>query len=66
MKAQELFKGFKLLIKEYGENYHNFRDEDLFALWFLRAYVIENGRIVGQGTGQDLLSFESVRTAYLG
>lgn len=31
-----------------------------------RAYVIENGRIVGQGTGDDLLSFESIRSAYLG
>ena len=31
-----------------------------------RAYVIENGRIVGQGSGEDLLSFESVRSAYLG
>jgi branched-chain amino acid transport system ATP-binding protein len=31
-----------------------------------RAYVIENGRIVGQGTGEDLLSFESVKSAYLG
>jgi branched-chain amino acid transport system ATP-binding protein len=30
-----------------------------------RAYVIENGRIVGQGTGDSLLSFESVRSAYL-
>lgn len=31
-----------------------------------RAYVIENGRVMGQGTGDDLLSFESVRRAYLG
>ena len=31
-----------------------------------RAYVIENGRIVGEGTGERLLSFESVRSAYLG
>jgi branched-chain amino acid transport system ATP-binding protein len=31
-----------------------------------RAYVIENGRIVGQGHGEDLLSFESIRSAYLG
>ena len=31
-----------------------------------RAYVIENGRIAGQGIGKDLLSFESVRSAYLG
>ena len=31
-----------------------------------RAYVIENGRVVGQGSGDDLLSFESVRSAYLG
>ncbi len=30
-----------------------------------RAYLLENGRIVGQGTGSDLLSFESVRSAYL-
>lgn len=31
-----------------------------------RAYVIENGRVVGEGSGDDLLSFESVRSAYLG
>jgi branched-chain amino acid transport system ATP-binding protein len=31
-----------------------------------RSYVIENGRIVGQGAGDDLLSFESIRSAYLG
>jgi branched-chain amino acid transport system ATP-binding protein len=30
-----------------------------------RAYLLENGRIVGQGSGEDLLSFESVRSAYL-
>ena len=29
------------------------------------AYVIENGRIVGQGTSNDLLSFEFVHSAYL-
>jgi len=32
----------------------------------MRSYVLENGRIVGQGTGEDLLSFETVREAYLG
>lgn len=31
-----------------------------------RAYVMENGRIVLQGTGESLLSNEHVRTAYLG
>ena len=31
-----------------------------------RTYVIENGRIVGEGSGDELLSFESVRSAYLG
>ncbi len=31
-----------------------------------RAYLLENGRIVGQGTATDLLSFESVRSSYLG
>ena len=30
-----------------------------------RAYVIENGRIVGEGSGEALLSFESIRSAYL-
>jgi branched-chain amino acid transport system ATP-binding protein len=31
-----------------------------------RAYVIENGRIAGEGAGSYLLSFDSVRSAYLG
>ena len=31
-----------------------------------RAYVIENGRIIGEGKGDSLLSFESIRAAYLG
>lgn len=31
-----------------------------------RAYLLENGQIVGQGNAQDLLSFESVRSSYLG
>ena len=31
-----------------------------------RAYVIENGRITKQGTGQELLNDEYVREAFLG
>jgi len=31
-----------------------------------RAYLLENGRIVGEGKGKDLLSFESVQRSYLG
>ncbi len=31
-----------------------------------KSYVIENGRIVGEGKGEELLSFESIRSAYLG
>jgi branched-chain amino acid transport system ATP-binding protein len=31
-----------------------------------RAYLLENGQIVGEGDGKQLLSFESVRSAYLG
>ena len=31
-----------------------------------RAYVLENGRVVMQGTGQALLTDEHVKTAYLG
>ncbi len=31
-----------------------------------RSYVIQNGRIVGTGTSEELLSFEFVRSAYLG
>jgi branched-chain amino acid transport system ATP-binding protein len=31
-----------------------------------RAYVLENGRIVMQGPGQDLLKDERLKVAYLG
>ena len=31
-----------------------------------RGYVLENGRIVLQGTGRELLDNEHVKTAYLG
>ncbi|MCX5803807.1 MAG: ATP-binding cassette domain-containing protein, partial [Proteobacteria bacterium] len=31
-----------------------------------RVYVLENGRIVLQGTGKELLNNEHVKTAYLG
>ncbi len=31
-----------------------------------RAYVLENGRIVMQGTSQELITHEHVKTAYLG
>lgn len=31
-----------------------------------RAYLLENGRIVKEGKGKDLLSFESIRSSYLG
>jgi branched-chain amino acid transport system ATP-binding protein len=31
-----------------------------------RAYLLENGRIVGQGNARELLNFESIRSSYLG
>jgi branched-chain amino acid transport system ATP-binding protein len=31
-----------------------------------RAYVLENGRIAGQGSTEALLSFDEIRDAYLG
>ena len=31
-----------------------------------RAYALENGRIVREGSGEDLISDEHVREAYLG
>jgi branched-chain amino acid transport system ATP-binding protein len=31
-----------------------------------RAYILENGRVVGQGAGRDLLDDEGVQQAYLG
>jgi branched-chain amino acid transport system ATP-binding protein len=31
-----------------------------------RAYVLENGRITLEGTGESLLNNEHVKTAYLG
>jgi branched-chain amino acid transport system ATP-binding protein len=30
-----------------------------------RAFIIENGRIVGQGAAQDLLNSDQVKSAYL-
>ena len=41
-KDQILFKILKQQIQEFGDTYFNFRDEDLFTLWFLRAYITEN------------------------
>jgi branched-chain amino acid transport system ATP-binding protein len=31
-----------------------------------RAYILESGRIVGEGEGRKLLEDDHVRTAYLG
>jgi branched-chain amino acid transport system ATP-binding protein len=31
-----------------------------------RAYVLENGRVVLEGTGQDLLADDALRKAYMG
>jgi branched-chain amino acid transport system ATP-binding protein len=31
-----------------------------------RAYVLENGRVVLQGTGKDLMADNHVKEAYLG
>ena len=31
-----------------------------------RAYLLENGQVVGEGNAKDLLSFQSVQSAYLG
>ncbi|HEX9077421.1 MAG TPA: hypothetical protein VF932_16665, partial [Anaerolineae bacterium] len=31
-----------------------------------RAYVLERGRVVGHGTGAELLNDQNVRRAYLG
>lgn len=42
MPKQDLFKDLQQQIKEYGKTYHTFKEEDLFTLWFLRAYVVEN------------------------
>ena len=42
MDEQSLFKSLKQQVKEYGNTYHNFSDEDLFTLWFLRAYITED------------------------
>ena len=46
-QAEVLFKNLKQQIKEYGETYPHFQDEDLFTLWFMRAYVTESEQEAG-------------------
>jgi len=43
MKKIELtLKDLKEALTELGERFRNFKDDDLFVLWFLRAYVTDN------------------------
>ena len=36
------YEHLKSEIEELGRKYHKFPDEDLFVLWFLRAYITDN------------------------
>jgi hypothetical protein len=41
-QATVTIDGLKSAIKELGERFPRFGDDDLFVLWFLRAYVTES------------------------
>jgi branched-chain amino acid transport system ATP-binding protein len=63
----ELFKTIRLLNQEKGISILLVEQNVAASLRLAkRAYVLENGRIVMQGAGQDLLHDDRVRQAYLG
>jgi hypothetical protein len=41
-RLRESFQQFQKDVDELGANYPNFHDDDLFVLWFLRAYLTES------------------------
>ncbi len=63
----ELFKTIRLLNQEKGLSILLVEQNVAASLRLAkRAYVLENGRIVMEGPGQDLLHDDRVRQAYLG
>lgn len=40
--ADLTFKDLQREIADLGERFHRFKDDDLFVLWFLRAYIVES------------------------
>jgi branched-chain amino acid transport system ATP-binding protein len=66
-----------IIVKEMFEIIRNINDEGITVLMVEqnvqqslrlagRAYVLENGRVVLEGAGEELLDDERVRAAYLG
>lgn len=66
-----------IIVKEMFEIIRNINDEGITVLMVeqnvqqslrlaSRAYVLENGRVVLEGAGEELLDDERVRAAYLG
>ena len=65
--VSELFKTIRLLNQEKGISILLVEQNVAASLRLARrAYVLENGRIVMEGLGQDLLHDDGVRQAYLG
>ena len=40
-QAELTFKDLQAEIREIGLRFNRFKDDDLFVLWFLRAYITE-------------------------
>ena len=65
--VQEVFHAIRLLNEEKGLTVLLVEQNVAASLRLAkRAYVLENGRIVMQGRGEDLLHDDRVRQAYLG
>ncbi len=67
MVVSELFRTIRLLNEEKGISILLVEQNVAASLKLAKhAYVLENGRIVMQGRGEDLLHDDRVRQAYLG
>ena len=65
--TREVFDRVDELVKETGTAVLIVEQNANLALQFAaRGYVLESGRIVIEGTADDLLADDSIRRAYLG
>ena len=65
--VQEIFRIIKKINEEEGTTILLVEQNANMALSIAnRAYVLETGEIVKEGTGQELLKDEDIKKAYLG
>ena len=54
-------------INEHGVSILLVEQKVMFTLKYVnRAYVLENGRVILEGSGEELLKNEMIKKAYLG